>query len=282
MSVRTHEISDTRAKIAASANAAVYTNDYTQKYIKGAPHIKHKSLRDLFTKLVAEVSEYARKSATVPAVLDLGSGEGSTTLQFLKCGAAVTAVDNSQSQMASLRQKCAPYAEGLTIHFAEADEYLKSALQEKFDIIVASSFLHHVPDYLTMIKRMQTVLKPGGQLFFFQDPLRYDTVGSLSNVFTQVAYVSWRIFQGDVIGGTLRKIRRGRGIYYADCPSDNAEYHVARNGVDQHAIIKQLNLDGFETRIVEYFSTNSRVFQPAGEFFGIKNTFSIIARKKHD
>jgi hypothetical protein len=145
--------------------------------------------------------------------------------------------------------------------------------------VVVNSFLHHIPDYLELVRKISNLLKPGGIFFSFQDPLRYDTMGIFNKLFSRVAYYSWRILGGDLIGGMKRYIRRKRGIYMENCEADNVEYHVVRNGLDQNLILKLLDQLNLKPEIVSYFSTQNSLFQLLGEKIGIKNTFSIIAQK---
>jgi hypothetical protein len=122
-------------------------------------------------------------------------------------------------------------------------------------------------------------MSPHAQFFSFQDPLRHDTVRAFTRAFSSVSYFFWRIFQGDVLGGILRRIRRSRGIYLPNSIHDNAEYHAVRNGVDQEAITQLFESAGFECRVVPYFSTHSSLFQSIGAGLRLENTFAIIARK---
>lgn len=266
------------SQIAALANVAAYDEGLTKEYIEGSPHIKHASLRNLYGKLVVEVFDAARKNAAIPKVLDLGAGEGSVTLPFLELGAEVVAVDSSQTQLSKLREKGKRFGSKLTVRCEDVSVTLQKA-EEKFDIVVANSFLHHVPDYLDLIRKADAILLPSGQFFSFQDPLAYHTIGSLTSVFGKLAYFSWRVFRGDVAGGLLRRLRRARGVYREDSPHDNAEYHVTRNGVDQNAIQALLESKAYRCRIVHYFSTQSRLFQPVGTALGLNNTFAVIAQK---
>lgn len=265
-------------KIAAMANVYSYGEEATRKYIDGAPHVKHAELRRLYGKLAVQIFDHAKKYAQIPTVLDLGAGEGSVTLPFLELGAKVVAVDISPSQLESLKTKCAHLGDMLEVRCEDINTTLKEK-NKKYDIIVANSFLHHVPDYLTMIRDAAAVLNPRGQIFSFQDPLRYDTVGKFNMAFSSLAYFSWRIFKSDVIGGIKRRIRRTRGIYAEDSVADNTEYHITRNGVDQDAIHELLIDLGFDCEVVSYFSTQSSLFQPIGSTLGIKNTFAIVAQR---
>ena len=265
-------------RIAALANVSVYDAEATNKYIDGAPHIKHSSLRKLYGKLLVRIFDSAKKHTKIPKVLDLGAGEGSVTLTFLEFGAKVVAVDISDSQLDALKTKCKHFGEMLAVRCEDINDTLIDK-NEKYDIIVVNSFLHHVPDYVGMIRQAVTFLNPHGQFFSFQDPLRYDSVGKATMMFSKLAYFSWRVFKGDVIAGLKRRLRRAHGIYLEDSVHDNAEYHITRNGVDQEAICEMLKEHGFDCNIVSYFSTQDRFFQPIGTVLGIKNTFAVIAQK---
>ena len=266
-------------RVAALANISAYDPEGTRKYIDGAPHIKHASLRALYANLLVQVYDFAKEYTAVPRVLDLGAGEGSVTLPFLELGATVTAVDISSSQLNLLQSKCEHFSDRLEVRCEDVADTLKRK-DSNYDIIVANSFLHHIPDYLSMIREAITLLTPWGQFFSFQDPLRYDSVGKFTMIFSTLAYFSWRVFKGDVVGGFKRRLRRMRGIYLEDSIHDNAEYHVTRNGVDQDAICRLFEDCGFDCNIVRYFSTQSRLFQPIGSALVLKNTFAVIARRR--
>ena len=151
--------------------------------------------------------------------------------------------------------------------------------RSQYDIIVTNSFLHHIPDYAGLIQRTIGLLSSQGIFFSFQDPLRYDSMKRLPMMFSMASYFWWRAFKGDAIGGLRRRLRRRRGIYLEGSVHDNAEYHVTRNGVDQDAIRTIFEKKGFDCRIIRYFSTQSRLFQPIGTLIGVKNTFAVIAKK---
>jgi len=260
-----------------AANAAIYSDVESNKYIDGAPHLKHASVRSLYSELVKDVYSHACQLTHAPRVLDLGSGEGSATLPFLELGAHVTAVDLSEGQLRRLSGTCARYRDRLEVRQQEITPEGLLAYGH-FDIVVMNSFLHNVPDYLGLVAAAVKLLQVGGQLLSFQDPMRYDTLGRFTYWFSTLAYMSWRVFQGDLVGGYKRRRRRSRGVYLADCEFDNAEYHVTRNGVDQNAIVRLLSANGLECRLVKYFSTEASLFQPLGAVLGLANEFAIIAR----
>lgn len=80
----------------------------------------------------------------------------------------------------------------LQVKCGDINEMLKTE-GNKYDIIVANSFLHHIPDYLGVIRDSIDLLTPFGEFFSFQDPLRYDSVGKPTMMFSNAAYFSWRL-----------------------------------------------------------------------------------------
>lgn len=265
--------------MAALANAESFNSASVLNGIDGSPHIKHESLRRLYGELVVEVYDRAARDGTVPRVLDLGAGAGSATLPFLELGASVLAIDISERQLADLKIRCAGYEERLESRCGEVLSAIGS-INEVFDIVVANSFLHHIPDYLTLIRRAITRLGPRGIFFSFQDPMRYDTLSFQHHLFSHLAYGTWRLSGTDVMGGIGRRIRRSLGIYRDDAIEDTTEYHAVRNGVDQHAIHALLKQEGFDCRVLCYFSTQSAVWQSMGERIGTLNTFAIVAQRR--
>jgi 2-polyprenyl-3-methyl-5-hydroxy-6-metoxy-1,4-benzoquinol methylase len=267
-------------KIASLANAAAYNSKLSKDYLEGAPHLKHKSLRKLYGRLVLKVYS-ATSRENVPKILDLGAGEGTVTLPFLDLGAQVTAVDISESQLQALEAKTKKYKSRIKIFCRDMNDFLdlEKVNGNTYDIVVLNSFIHHIPDYISVIDKITEVLSPGGTFLSFQDPLRYDTVNTFTSFFTRFAYFTWRITRGDVINGLKRRLRRAKGIYHDDCREDNVDYHVVRNGVDQIKISDFFKSMNFSCEIIKYFSSESSIWQPVGQLFRLENMFAVIARK---
>lgn len=262
----------------ARANLAAYDLKGSAAYIDGAPHLKHGQLRQLYASLLVGVFTAAKRHNPRPRVLDLGAGEGSVTLPLLELGAHVTAVDISPDQLKTLQLKCARFGDQLATRCEDITEMLK-ADDTRYDIIVANSFLHHVPDYLGLVQNLMPRLSDHGQFFSFQDPLLYSTQPKVGRLFDRIAYAAWRVTKKGAWQGLARYWRRSRGIFLADSPHDNAEYHVLRDGVDQVALSRFFAEMDFACRVIPYFSTQSRIFQPLGTILGFHNTFAVVAVK---
>jgi SAM-dependent methyltransferase len=254
------------------------------KFIEGSPHLKHHELAARAFREVRRLFEQVRQNSDCPAVLDMGAGEGMLTLPLLEMGASVTAVDATRALLDVLVDRAAGFKSRLTPVmgdiFETLEEYERTGRQ--FDLICASSFLHHIPDYLKLCRKSAGLIRPKGIFFTFQDPLRYDTLPKRTYWFDRSSYFAWRLFQGNYIQGFKTRLRRLTGAYCADLPEDAAEYHVVRNGVDQMSIQRLFETEGFTCEIQKYWSTQSSVFQHLGSKLGLANTFSVIATKHKD
>ena len=258
------------------ANLAAFGFERLGTYAEGAPHLMHVEVFDLLKTLVKRAIDACPGPEV--KVLDLGAGEGSVARLWLSQNAMVTAVDLSSAMLTELEAKCGAQAARLKCVTMDASEYL-TACDERFDIVSCISFLHHVPDYLALIRLSLQALSRHGIFLTFADPIRYDTLRPAERLFEQVAYTMWRLGRPDVWGGIRRRLRRTRGIYSVDSIFDNAEYHVTRNGVDQDSIIQMLHQNGIWVDVITYWSTQSALFQRLGSLLGCKSNFSVFARK---
>jgi SAM-dependent methyltransferase len=267
--------------LAALANRAAYDSRNSAADLEGSPHIHHARLRARYADLAADVFRRARAHVGEPAVLDLGAGDGLVTQTFLELGARVTAVDVSQRQLAALAETTAEYAERLTTECGEAGEILARLRREwrRFDVVVAVSFLHHVPDYLSILGGAIEVVERHGQVFVFQDPMWASSMTHRDRLLSRIAYGAWRLRQPDALGGLARHVRRRRGVWLDDCAADNVEFHELRAGVDQESVRALLEAHGFEVRLVRYFSTQSLLWQRIGDRLRACNKFAIIAAR---
>ena len=271
-----------QAGAAASANRALYASDEARGPASCSSYRDHSGIRALHDRLLASVFASARRTSEAPRVLDLGSGEGEAARRMLALGARVTAVDVSAEQLAALRAHVGENGAPLELRVGDVadvvDEYASTGVT--FDVVMANSFLHHVPDYLGLVRAAAALLPSRGQFLSFQDPLRFDSLPRPTRLLADCFYVTWRLRQRDVLGGIARRLRRRRGLYLPDSVEDNAEYHTVRGGVDQDALLALLAELGFAASLVRYFATPSVVWQPVGEALHLENTFAILAARR--
>jgi SAM-dependent methyltransferase len=162
----------------------------------------------------------------------------------------------------------------------DADGSWAATTENRFDLVVALSVLHHIPDYLRAVETYARVTTPGGTFVCWQDPLWYERLPRSTRLAARAAYFGWRLRQGDFRRGIATRIRRLRGTYDTANPSDMSEYHVVRKGVDEDALVRLLQRWYGDVRVATYWATQSSIGQRVGEQFGFADTFTITARER--
>lgn len=108
--------------------------------------------------------------ATGVHALDVGAGTGNLTRHLLACGARVTAADVSRECLALVRQQ---FGTTGRVETALLDgEHLATFPDGGFDLAACYSVLHHVPDYLELVREMGRVVRTGGVVYL--DHERHD------------------------------------------------------------------------------------------------------------
>ncbi|BDX07522.1 class I SAM-dependent DNA methyltransferase [Planctobacterium marinum] len=97
-------------------------------------------------------------------VLDFGCGTGLLTEKLASVASSVVALDTSSKMLSVLKQKALKNV--TTFHGELTQTTLKTEplLQQKFDLIVASSALAFVPDYVATVKLLALQLAANGTL----------------------------------------------------------------------------------------------------------------------
>jgi ubiquinone/menaquinone biosynthesis C-methylase UbiE len=126
------------------------------------------------SRLAAAVRE-ALNGVEAPAaggarVLDIGTGTGNLTAHFLTAGAQVTAADISAECLRVVTEKFG--ATGRLQTSLLDGRGLHQFADGSFDVAACYSVLHHVPDYLALVREMARVVRPGGVVYI--DHERHD------------------------------------------------------------------------------------------------------------
>lgn len=127
-----------------------------------------------FELIAAAIREYT-KAAAAPKVLEVGCGPGYMSLELARAGFDVTGVDLSEKcvEIADHFAGKDPHAaERGPLHYLAGDFQTMPALAEgTFDAIVFLGALHHFPDQLQTLTRVETLLKQGG-VILVHEPVR--------------------------------------------------------------------------------------------------------------
>ena len=118
-------------------------------------------IRDAIVKHFSR-EETALQPFTALSLLDIGCGGGLVAEPMTRLGAAVSAIDASERNIAVASAHAA--AMGLTIEYraSSAEELAESGMQ--FDIVLALEIVEHVADLDAFMKAVTALVKPGGLL----------------------------------------------------------------------------------------------------------------------
>ena len=142
-------------------------------------------------------------------ILDFGGGTGLLALPLAKQAKSVTLVDISEKMLEQSRLK-AEQQDIKNIQFLEQD-LLVNPLEQKFDIIVVSRVLHHIPDLDATLAMFHCHLRENGQVLI-ADFVKTDTNHhgfeltelenklaqfGFSSIDSQILYSAEDLFQGN-------------------------------------------------------------------------------------
>ena len=244
-------------------------------YEKGSPHLRHPRLRGMIEQRLADLIREAIERNGSCHVIEIGAGHGTFTAFLRAAGARVTVTEASSASAEHLRRAFAGDSSVTVIHDETGEGILERA--ETWDLAVIISVLHHIPDYVSFLDRLQRRISPGGVIFSVQDPIYYPRRTRTAHRAGRGTYLAWRLLQGNYARGVATRLRRLRGVYDETQESDLVEYHVVRQGVDEEAI-RDLLAHEFDVELFRYWSTQAPVFQRMFERTGLQTDFGFVAR----
>lgn len=248
-------------------------------YAKGSPHLRHASLRSMVeTRLRRLVADQIATGNQCRA-LEIGAGHGTFTRCLLAAGATVTVTEASQASAEHLRRDFAG-SDGVEVIYDGTGEQILSS-KRTWNLAVMTSVLHHIPDYISYLGRLSALIAPQGAIFTVQDPLYYPRRSRVAHVAERGTYFSWRLLQGDLQRGVRAHLRRRKGRYDDNEPSDLVEYHVVRQGVDEVAIADLLARRFDDVEVFTYWSSQAPVWQWLGQRSRVRTHFGVEARGRH-
>jgi SAM-dependent methyltransferase len=101
-------------------------------------------------------------------VLELGCGAGDLSLELLRRGARLTALDISPASVELTRERAARFREGSELRAVVAPVEATGLEDAAFDRVVGKWILHHV-DVAKAVREVHRLLRPGGHAAFFEN-----------------------------------------------------------------------------------------------------------------
>jgi SAM-dependent methyltransferase len=113
--------------------------------------------------VVGEALGQLGRRASPPLALDFGAGTGNLTAHLLRLGAHVIAADVSPGCLETVERRYGGTGRLRLVELNGSD--LSCLASESVDFIGAYSVLHHVPDYLGVLREFVRVVRPGGVIY---------------------------------------------------------------------------------------------------------------------
>jgi ubiquinone/menaquinone biosynthesis C-methylase UbiE len=137
------------------ADAAVYEHSHGDIFNS----VEQRRLSDMLGEAVRSVQTGA---APVKA-LDFGCGSGNLTRHLIALGVCTVSADVSDDFLEGIRRKFSATRLSETLKLNGSD--LSNVPDAHFDLVATYSVLHHVPDYVSIVREMCRVAKPGGVVY---------------------------------------------------------------------------------------------------------------------
>jgi 2-polyprenyl-3-methyl-5-hydroxy-6-metoxy-1,4-benzoquinol methylase len=106
---------------------------------------------------------YVETAPDIKVALDYGCGSGNLTRHLLGMNLRVVSADISRKFLTMITQRYNDTGRSNTLVLNGKD--LSGIGDNQFDFVGVYSVLHHVPDYLPIIREMIRVLRPGGIIY---------------------------------------------------------------------------------------------------------------------
>ena len=98
-------------------------------------------------------------------VLDVGCGGGILSESMAQRGADVTGIDMAEAPLSVARLHAMEYKE--SVHYrAITAEDLAAEQPQSYDVVTCLEMLEHVPDPASVVDACQTLVRPGGSVYF--------------------------------------------------------------------------------------------------------------------
>lgn len=145
-----------------SGNARSYNRLYLD-YERLHGDIFNPTEQSRLRKAIALAASHILTPSIRKTALDYGCGSGNLTKHLLDLGFCVTSADISDKFISLVEQRYAKIGTSTTLKLNGTD--LACIDDHTFDFVGSYSVLHHIPDYLHIVRELARVVRPGGVIF---------------------------------------------------------------------------------------------------------------------
>lgn len=259
-------------KIAHNEEAATY--DITQSYVSSG-------IYDVFVcnELNIIIEGLRKNNKKKYRILDLGCGTGFITSKLYKnYDFEIDAVDIAENMMQVLKKKI-QNASNVHVYVREASEFLRDSIasHKQYDLIIFSTFLHHLYDYTKIVRQGIELLAPDGYIYILNEPVKRINLLEIMDTFFHRLLFSPKGLHHSIINALFLNKSPGLSSYNKAI----AEYHFYRGGINLNVLLQLLrehNVKILHTR--RYALTKFKFsFQLSMVFKRFQNHVALIGKK---
>jgi 2-polyprenyl-3-methyl-5-hydroxy-6-metoxy-1,4-benzoquinol methylase len=189
--------------------------------------------------------------------LDFGAGTGNLTGKLLILGYDVTAVDISKEMCEIMEKKYRDFLILNRLKIINSKVEDMNFRKEKFDLITCYSVLHHLPDYIDVIRRLSFFLRKSGIMYLDHEssPYLWRDCKSISDRMIEIAYFRSLNFYNYRLN---RKLLHWRGMEIPSFEYNLSDFWTTETHHLEHEKIKKTVQGGkvyilHERRLLQYF-----------------------------
>lgn len=201
-------------------------------------------------------------------ILDVGCGTGNITIKLIDMNFTnITSLDLSGSMINQLKKKLTGRSPALLLR--DLDTHLGSS-HDSYTVIIMSSVLHHLPDYLSSLTTLSERLCRGGVLYITHEPIPPENETILTKILikTDSLYHLLR-YTLLIITGKLAYLNR-------DCTY--SDYHTGDHPIDLRAI--ENIFEDYTITLRKYATAKSASIARLLNHLGYVNSFELIISRK--
>lgn len=143
-------------------NIRVHNKIY-RKYATNHKEIFNPSEQQRLQDTLKRATGFIQTAGVKKSAIDIGCGTGNLTYYLVNMRMKTFSADVSEKFLSIVKERFSDSGMVETIKLNGED--LSEIQNEEYDFAGVYSVLHHIPDYLALIKEMVRVLKPGGVLY---------------------------------------------------------------------------------------------------------------------
>lgn len=222
--------------------------------------------QDRITRSLCTIMQpYPHKSS----ILDVGCGTGNITIKLIDMNYTnITSLDLSPAMINQLKKKLTGRSPELLIR--DLDTHLETS-QDRYTVIIMSSVLHHLPNYLSSLITLSERLCRGGTLYITHEPIPPENETILTRILLNTDYL-YHLLRYILLIITGKLVYLNRDCTYSD-------YHTGEHPIDPGAIENIFEGDTLTLR--KYATAKSGYIARLLNHLRYVNSFELSITRKH-